>query len=422
MTRLSSLCALLGAAACSTPEVPEAPTYAQDVAPILAANCVRCHTVPASGGAPSTFRLDSYEDRVDDQGRVIRGAATMAGYMSIRVDDEDAPMPPRSDMYTHQVDILKQWVRNRDGEGRPQRGAQEDNQPPVMTVLDQSTTPDGMLRIQYEIRDPDLDIVLGTLTAQPPGGGEPVVVTRGLHSGRGELLWDVSAAAPGSYALEAALEDSSGTYTSEIATYDVADTGNRAPVVAILAPTMDAVLATAESETTEISVLVQDPDAGDDLRMTIEAYRKGDPPVTIASDEPVTAGAETRVTWRFADVTPDLAWHLRVTVSDGTVSRSVDSGAFIVSRGTTQDTFETIQDVLGLCVSCHPGARIPGLDFDLNNYRQQGDGPLGVYELRGRLYRRAVQERTMPPVSSNGPLGEAQLTRLGNWLLAGAPQ
>lgn len=422
MTRLSSLCALLGAAACSTPEVPEAPTYAQDVAPILAANCVRCHTSPASGGAPSSFRLDSYEDRVDDQGRVIRGAATMAGYMSIRVDDEDAPMPPRSDMYTHQVDILKQWIRNRDGDGRPQRGAVEGNQPPDMAVLDQSTSPDGMLRIQYEIRDPDLDIVLGTLTALPADGGEPLVLTRELHSGRGELLWDVSAAAPGSYTLEAELEDSSGTYTSEVTAYEVEDTGNRAPVVTILAPALDAVLVTAESETTEIAVLVQDPDAGDDLRMTIEAYRKDEAPVTITSDEPVTAGAEARVTWRFADVIPDLAWHVRVTVSDGSLTRSVDSGAFIVSRGTTQDTFETIQDVLGLCTSCHPGARIPGLDFDLNIYSQQGDGPLGVYEMRGRLYRRAVQARTMPPMSATGPLDQAQLTRLGNWLLAGAPQ
>lgn len=425
MRRISSLCALLGAAACGTPEVPEAPTWAQDVAPILAANCVRCHTVPASGGAPAAFRLDSYEDRVDDQGRVIRGAASMAGYMSLRVEDEDAPMPPRSDLYPHQVDILVAWVRNRDADGRPQRGAREDNQEPSMTLrapLDQSTTADGMLRIQYEIRDPDRDIVLGTLRAVP-GSGEPLELTRELHSGRGELLWDIGAAAPGSYRLEAELEDGSGTYTSELATYEVADTGNRAPVIEILAPARDALLATAESETTEIAVLVQDPDAGDALRMTIEAYRAGDEPVTIASDEPATAGAETRVTWRFADLTPDLAWHLRVSVSDGTATRVADSGAFILSRGSTQDTFETIQDVLGRCIGCHSGAELlPGLDHNFNSYQQDAEGHLGVRDLRGQMYRRAVQERTMPPVSANNPLTEAELTRLGNWLLAGAPQ
>src|SRR5690606_560452 len=63
------------------PGGPASPTWAEDAAPILAANCGRCHTVPAIGGAPSGFRLDIYDDWVGDDGAVIRGAGTMAQYV-----------------------------------------------------------------------------------------------------------------------------------------------------------------------------------------------------------------------------------------------------------------------------------------------------------------------------------------------------
>lgn len=426
MRRISSLSALLGIAACA-PSAPEDPTWAADVAPILAANCVRCHTVPASGGAPAAFRLDVYDDWVDDEGRVIRGAGTMASYIASRAGSERNPMPPTSDIYTHQIDTLAAWAQDRGTDGRAARGAPlADNRQPVMTLetpLDQLQAVDGILTLSYLIDDPDDEIVLGVLQAIPEGADDGQVLTRGLHSGRGTARWDVGAAAPGNYRLEAALTDPSGTDTSVIATYVVPDTGNRAPVVTIDSPVRDDILATAAGDTTEIAISIADADLGDILTVKIEAWRAGEAPVVIANDEPAIAGANT-VSWRFADLAADPSWHLRVTVSDGTATRTVDSGPFIIGKASTDDTFESIKDLLGRCTACHTSSVIvPGLDHDFGIYRQEvAGGPLGVYELRGQIYRRAVQERTMPPVSFNIPFDSAALDRLRNWLLAGAPE
>ena len=424
MRRISSLSVLLGVAACA-PSAPEDPTWAADVAPILAANCVRCHTVPSSGGAPAAFRLDVYDDWVDDEGRVIRGAGTMTNYITQRVGNEDNPMPPRSDIYVHQTDTLTAWAQNRGADGRAARGApREDNQQPIMTMvtpLGQLQPVDGILELVYDIDDPDEEIVLGVLQAIPEGADDGQVLTRSLHSGRDTVRWDVGAAPPGSYRLEAALTDPSGTYTSTIGTYEVADTGNRAPAIVIDSPVRDDILATAAGDITDISISIQDADAGDALTVKVEAWRAGEDPVIIADDTPAIAGANV-VSWSFADLAADPAWYLRVTASDGTATRTVESGPFIIGKASTDDTFETIRDIFARCTYCHPSAQIPGLDHDFNLYRQEGDGPLGVYELRGQIYRRAVQERTMPPVSSGGPLDAATLDRLSNWLLAGAPE
>src|SRR5690606_12961190 len=59
-TLLSALAAL-AATACA-PAAPANPTWEADVAPILAANCVRCHRSPAVNGAPNNFRLDICEE------------------------------------------------------------------------------------------------------------------------------------------------------------------------------------------------------------------------------------------------------------------------------------------------------------------------------------------------------------------------
>lgn len=49
-------------------DVPENPTWNDDIQPILAENCATCHTDTPSNGAPDGFRLDSYADDADDIG------------------------------------------------------------------------------------------------------------------------------------------------------------------------------------------------------------------------------------------------------------------------------------------------------------------------------------------------------------------
>ena len=50
-----------GALVGCNPTAPANPSFQVDVMPILAANCIRCHGFPSIGGAPHSFRYDSYD-------------------------------------------------------------------------------------------------------------------------------------------------------------------------------------------------------------------------------------------------------------------------------------------------------------------------------------------------------------------------
>src|SRR5215210_1527284 len=97
-------------AACA-PGVPDEPSYQQHVAPILAANCVRCHGVPVLGGAPPGFRLDSYNSYEQPKRNsigtdMIDGAAVLSPTIATRVALSDNPMPPRFPIDDYQIETL----------------------------------------------------------------------------------------------------------------------------------------------------------------------------------------------------------------------------------------------------------------------------------------------------------------------------
>lgn len=64
-------------------EVPENPTFAEHVKPLLDDHCNLCHGSPPNRGAPSDFRLDVYS--FDDEGARVRSARRRRG----RDDDRD---------------------------------------------------------------------------------------------------------------------------------------------------------------------------------------------------------------------------------------------------------------------------------------------------------------------------------------------
>jgi hypothetical protein len=395
-----------------SPLVPDQPTWAEDVAPILAANCVRCHTVPAIGGAPDSFRLDSYASRAGDDGRVVRGAGLMAPYIYHRVTHATNPMPPRLELLDYQIEILKKWSGNLGADRLPVRGpARDGNRPPTMEILN-TDEQDGWLILDYEIRDPDHEIVLGALYA------DDVVITTELHSGRGQARWDMGATPNGTYSLSAVLEDPSGAIAVDLGSREV-NHENQAPAIRILRPRRDAILASAAAQTHDVNVQIADPDSAA-LTMTVRAHL-GEEVVDVALAQPAQNGLNT-VTWDISGLPEGFSWRLEVIVNDGTIARTAWTGPFFVSHRTTQDTFATISNVLGSCTGCHPGFNIPGIPHDFTRY-QGTNGVLGVYSLGGLIYRRAVQQRTMPPVSfAGGHLDDQSAERLGNWLLAGAPQ
>ncbi len=176
---------ILGACA---PDVPSTPSYQQDVQPILAASCVRCHGVPAIGGAPESLRLDSYADLAGI------GAASFRGGIIARVSDETRPMPPRFPLGDWEIDVLQRWVDTGGGRGEPR----PDNHPPTATIVARDAS-----SVTIDVGDADADVVGGALLVND-------VVVGPLSSGRTTL------AAPSGDVLRVQLDDGAAVIELEL--------------------------------------------------------------------------------------------------------------------------------------------------------------------------------------------------------------
>jgi hypothetical protein len=205
---------LLAAAACA-PEVPAEPTWVDDVRPILAANCIRCHSPPYIGGVPQFFRLDIYDDDAfldPAYGDPVAGAASMsAGNYFIDVLVTTSNMPPQFPLTDRQVDVMAAWRDAEEPKGDPRDG----NAPPTMTVVGDIQGSPGAAGLSYDIDDPDGDIVTGVILADPSGGADPIVATNEIFAGRG---WVNVRLPAGSYELAAELDDGSERVTVVLGT------------------------------------------------------------------------------------------------------------------------------------------------------------------------------------------------------------
>ena len=223
---------LLAAAGACSPSVPAEPTWLDDVRPILAANCIRCHSPPYIGGAPVSFRLDIYGDdrflvpypdagpRPDagplpdaspdapDAGpdasppgpATVRGAvyASMDGTLAGIVEDEI--MPPEFPLTGRQKDVLAKWHEASEPRGEARPG----NAEPTMTTVGDLEVIPGRVTLSYEITDADGDIVTGVIVADPGGGEAPIVATNELFVGRGAVRFSLPA---GTFDLTAEIDD-----------------------------------------------------------------------------------------------------------------------------------------------------------------------------------------------------------------------
>lgn len=202
---------LLAAAACA-PSVPSEPTWIDDVRPILAANCIRCHSPPQIEGAVPYFRLDKYDSEeiadteydLDGDPDVIGGARDYS--LSIAAQVENEQMPPRFPLTGRQIDVLTTWSEV----GAPHGDPRPDNALPTMTVSGDIQASDDRVALEYEIADADGDIVTGLLLADPGGGADPapIPVSNELFVGRGLVAGGLPT---GTYELMAALDDGNDT-------------------------------------------------------------------------------------------------------------------------------------------------------------------------------------------------------------------
>ena len=225
--KISAGILLFFAAAACSPSVPSEPTWVDDVRPILAANCIRCHSPPYIGGAPVTFRLDIYdEDRYlipyldagpppdaapgapdagPDAGPVepepVHGARHESEQQAFRdVLVTRSIMPPRYPLTDRQVDVLMKWHEVSEPKGEPREG----NAAPTMILVSDPEVIAGAVRLSYSIEDGDDDIVTGAIVAAPDGGGDPIVASNELFAGRGAVEFSLPA---GTFALTAEIDD-----------------------------------------------------------------------------------------------------------------------------------------------------------------------------------------------------------------------
>jgi hypothetical protein len=129
MLAVAAALALTALSACS-PEVPAHPTYANDVAPLLNAHCVRCHGAndmlnawpfPVYGSVQAPVKC--YLQRYDDEGDCTTagsttcksGAASCAGlivaYTGAPVGSTlHMPPPPSDSLNDWEMGVLKNWL------------------------------------------------------------------------------------------------------------------------------------------------------------------------------------------------------------------------------------------------------------------------------------------------------------------------
>lgn len=200
------------------PGAPATPSFQQDVLPILAANCVRCHGAPALGGSPPSMRLDVYGDIAVDDTTKHAGAARLAPLIALRIVSETQPMPPRFPLDDYQIATLQNWAAGVPaGDLAPRGQPRPDNHVPRIAITRIAQAGDW-ISIQSAIDDSDGDLVAGELRATI-NGSERIVGS--VRSGLVEVHWNSTGVAAGTYPWFAHLDDGAQVHVLTLGTLTV---------------------------------------------------------------------------------------------------------------------------------------------------------------------------------------------------------
>ncbi len=392
------------------PDVPAQPTWTKDVRPILLANCVRCHGEEPSGGAPTGFRLDRYEDSD------ARGVRTMARYLAHRAGDLGQMPPNGPALSDRQRDILKKWYA-----AKAPRG--DGNALPVLQVIKApAQTADDQATLTYQIGDGDRDAGYGELVAVQ---GTTTLSVATLPPGRHDVTWDTGQVSPGTYLLTATIRDAQQDAARapveqkvELGTIVVAHpSGNTAPRVSVVGPFRDQILTDAMSPVM-ITLQVDDADPGDTVS-TVVVARRGSETVTFPAVSG-TGAMSPKIMWDTRSVSEGPNWHLEATASDSKGAKRTYKGPeLVISHHTTSVTFDQVSAIFtARCVPCHATDANIIVEFDAATI----DGWLAP------IYQRAVRKREMPPRSALGLftdyqfITEEERAQIASWILGGAPR
>ncbi|MEO1230391.1 MAG: hypothetical protein AAFZ18_15935 [Myxococcota bacterium] len=113
MRRVSICCALVSGlllAACpgfgdrGPPVLGEVPTWNGEIGPLIVTECANCHGVPATNGAPASFRLDVFETQDG-----IPGARSQSARILARTRTGQG-MPPAGNLPFEDQALIEAWV------------------------------------------------------------------------------------------------------------------------------------------------------------------------------------------------------------------------------------------------------------------------------------------------------------------------
>jgi hypothetical protein len=170
-------------AACSSPQAPDKPTWAEDVQPIIMGSCGHCHgaTAPDSGGS---FRLDvcsrftfvdtgvAFGENCDTDDADLSCATTgiVPGLLKsvlgqITSDGAEAPLmppPPGGPLSSYERDVLVRWLTQ-----NPGCGSRPGNHAPIVKAIGRPVYASDAVTVTLEVDDADGDQVLGSLFVGP---------------------------------------------------------------------------------------------------------------------------------------------------------------------------------------------------------------------------------------------------------------
>lgn len=445
MTKLA-LALVVSVAACGG-DIPADPTYFADVAPILRANCVRCHGAEPVDPKIARFRLDRYVKN-DTATFDVYDYATGNNPDMIRVAvDHDAPaMPPDYSLTDRQRDILARWVE----QGAP-KGTRDNHPPRIALISPQgATTADQTLDLTYRAWDDDLDGLVVQLWAHDvaTGADEDVPVTGAMGGGQHAASLDTGTLTSlHSYEIYGVLDDGffddpalNRTRATLIASIAI-DHGARgtAPRVTMVTPNGGETLI----GTATITWTASDPDPGDSVAIDLALMKVApDGSETVAASIASGIANTGSYTWTIPSSLPAsdatgaaIPYRVRVTGTDAlgmppNVRSDESDGTVAIAQATTTSyTWGDVQSIFSTyCGKCHGDpARTVAIDyFCLLEYKTgQAVPPCaasdeGVYEMRSTVYQRLVVQQSMPPATEPQP-AQADIDKVGNWILGGAP-
>jgi mono/diheme cytochrome c family protein len=433
------------ASACQA-DVPDSPTYFDDVQPIVRANCARCHGADVRDPKISKFRLDRYvkgDDATFDLWDYAQASgAEVAPIVRVAVNHEAPVMPPDYALTDRQREILARWV----DQGAP-KGARSNRAAEISLVSPtDAATADQVLEVTFRAWDADLDGLTVQLWAHDLAANAAQDVPLGSSTGAGERSVTIDTGALASkhqFEIYAILDDGFSDDPEEnrakatLLPRLAVDHGARgtAPTVKLLAPNGgEALVGQAD-----VTWTATDPDAGDTLTIDLELIRAdtGEVAASLASGIPNTGAFR----WTIPESIPvaeggvPIPYEVRVSATDllGTppnVRRdSSDTPLTIVAATDTSLTWEDVKPIfVTYCIKCHgQPARTMSLEsfrldkYDASDPEAPTNSDLGVFEMKGSVYQRMISSSNMPPAAEPQPSAQ-ELQNVGNWIQGGAPK